>query len=63
MDQKQQPQVDVKTIFADALAMVAKANVIATDAFNNLYAEAVKLQKDNEQLKEALASQQKVKTK
>lgn len=59
MAQEQQQQ-DIRLVHAEALALMQKAMTVATDTFNSVYNQAVKLQQELETTKAALAAQQKV---
>jgi hypothetical protein len=52
--EQQNQQFDVKMVFADHIANIAKSNVALTEAFNMVYVEALRLQEENKQLKEEI---------
>jgi len=63
MDPKQQQGMDVRLVHGEALQMAQKAFTIAADAFKSVYDEAVRLTKELEITKAALAEQQKIEAK
>jgi regulator of replication initiation timing len=52
--QKQPDSVDVRLIFHEQIANINKMTTAMLDTFNLVYAEAMKLQVENSQLKEDL---------
>jgi hypothetical protein len=55
MTMEQQPKLDAKDVFSNAMTQMYKSLTIATEMFQTAYAEALRLQEENLKLKEEIS--------